>query len=113
MDSGSVLHPIGFAPAAISSLVNQATVETHAGEAAFLWTLRARAVPAPHYKLKHLAKLDARVIAHLQGLRTAGAAGWRAAQEQLAQLDPDALRVAAYVAFDRQDPKDMSRVLQL
>jgi uncharacterized protein (TIGR02270 family) len=51
-------------------------VSQHAEEAAFLWLLRDQAVSAPHYKLRHLARLDDRVEAHLDGLRIAGEAGW-------------------------------------
>jgi uncharacterized protein (TIGR02270 family) len=58
-------------------------VEQHAEEAAFLWTLRDAATGAPHYKRHHLARLDERVEAHVDGLRVAGEAGWRIALEQL------------------------------
>ncbi|MBD0274208.1 MAG: TIGR02270 family protein [Acetobacteraceae bacterium] len=58
-------------------------VEQHAEEAAFLWTLRDAATDAPHYKRHHLARLDERVEAHVDGLRVAGEAGWRIALEQL------------------------------
>jgi uncharacterized protein (TIGR02270 family) len=58
-------------------------VEQHAEEAAFLWTQRDAATDAPHYKRHHLARLDERVEAHVDGLRVAGEAGWRIALEQL------------------------------
>jgi uncharacterized protein (TIGR02270 family) len=58
-------------------------VEQHAEEAAFLWTQRDAATDAPHYKRHHLARLDERVEAHVDGLRVAGDAGWRIAMEQL------------------------------
>jgi uncharacterized protein (TIGR02270 family) len=51
-------------------------VAMHAEEAAFLWMLRDAAVRAPHYKLKDLLRLEERLQAHLDGLRTAGQAGW-------------------------------------
>ena len=54
-------------------------VEQHAEEAAFLWPLRDTGVDAPHYKRHHLARLDERVEAHVDGLRVAGEAGWRIA----------------------------------
>jgi uncharacterized protein (TIGR02270 family) len=104
---------IGFRPAEISSLINRPVVEAHAGEAAFLWTQRTRVVSAPHYRLKHLRKIDGRVLAHLVGLRIAGDAGWHAAQEALAGLDGATLFVAAHVAFGRRDARQMYHVLQL
>ena len=54
-----------------------AIIEQHAGEAAFLWTLRDAAGGEPHYKLWELAKLDDRVEAHIDGLRVAGALAGR------------------------------------
>ncbi|SJM93093.1 TIGR02270 family protein [Crenothrix polyspora] len=51
-------------------------IDQHAEEAAFLWLLRNRAIHAPHYSLKDLAKLDNRVEAHIDGLRIAGDYGW-------------------------------------
>jgi uncharacterized protein (TIGR02270 family) len=50
-------------------------LDQHAEDAAFLAGLRDYAVRAPHYDLKHLAVLDARLEAHLDGLLVAGAAG--------------------------------------
>jgi len=55
----------GFAPREISALCNEKIAELHAGEAAFLWTRRARAVEAPNYRLKDLVQLDGRQEAHL------------------------------------------------
>lgn len=55
----------------------QKIIDIHAEEAAFLWLLRRGAVHAPHYDLEDLAKLDARVEAHIHGLRTAGEIGWQ------------------------------------
>ena len=60
-------------------------VEQHAEEAAFLWLLRDKAVDAPHYKRHHLARLDERVEAHVDGLRVAGEAGREIAWSQLQQ----------------------------
>lgn len=60
-------------------------VEQHAEEAAFLWLLRDKAVDAPHYKRHHLARLDERVEAHVDGLRVAGEAGREIAWNQLKQ----------------------------
>jgi len=48
-------------------------VSRHFEEASFLWTLRRRAVDAPHYTFADLERLDERIEAHLDGLRIAGA----------------------------------------
>jgi uncharacterized protein (TIGR02270 family) len=60
-------------------------VEQHAENAAFLWLLRDKAVDAPHYKRHHLARLDERIEANLDGLRVAGEDGWRIAMAELAR----------------------------
>lgn len=64
-------------------LVNEQVVVEHGEEAAFQWLMRDKAVNAPHYSLRDLAKLDDRVAAHLDGVRVAGAVGWRMALETL------------------------------
>ena len=58
-------------------------VEQHAEEAAFLWLLRDKAVDAPHYAPRHLARLEERVEAHLDGLRVAGEVGFEIATAEL------------------------------
>jgi uncharacterized protein (TIGR02270 family) len=73
----------------------------HAEEAAFLWLLRDRAVWAPQYTLKSLARLDDRVEAHLDGLRVADTAGWRAALGELATHgEPGEVFAAGVLAFE-------------
>jgi uncharacterized protein (TIGR02270 family) len=63
--------------------------------------------------LTHLAKLDSRVIAHLEGLRVAGVAGAAAVRTALADLTPAALFAASHVAFSARDSREMFRALQL
>jgi uncharacterized protein (TIGR02270 family) len=75
-------------------------VQQHAEEAAFLWLLRDRAVHEPHYTLNDLAKLDNRIEAHLDGLRTAGDSGWEICKEALAWEEPGEAFVAALLAFE-------------
>ena len=57
-------------------------VGAHAEDVPFLWLQREQAVHEPHFNLRELATLDGRVEAHLDGLRIAGAAGWRICNEQ-------------------------------
>ena len=113
MNRSEIAAVRGFHPREVSALVNDAVIEEHAREAALLWVQRTQAAHAAHYKLKHLARVDARVIAHLRGLEVAGEAGWRAAQAGLADLQPGTLFVATYVAFVSRDAQRMNQVLQL
>jgi uncharacterized protein (TIGR02270 family) len=76
-------------------------VEQHAEEAAFLWLLRDAATEAPHYKRHHLARLNERVEAHIDGLRVAGEAGWRIAMTELkAHPEPGELFAAGVLALE-------------
>lgn len=104
---------LGFAPEEISQLVNRRVIEIHAGEAAFLWMQRDRAWRAPHYKLEHLARLDARLEGHLEGLRLAPGPAWQAVQRLLADCDAGAVFVAATLAFSQAAPEAMRFVLRL
>ncbi|GJH21758.1 TIGR02270 family protein [Caballeronia novacaledonica] len=106
-------RPIGFSPLEISTRVLHRVVDMHASEAAFLWKQRDRATYAPHFALRHLSKLDARLLAHLEGLTVAGEAGWRAAQAGLGEADAGALFAAAYLAFSTQRAQLMTQVLRI
>jgi uncharacterized protein (TIGR02270 family) len=75
-------------------------IEQHAEEAAFLWLLRDRAVSAPHYSLKDLAKLDGRVEAHIDGLRIAGDYGWQVVQTNLAAKESGEVFAAGVLALE-------------
>ena len=102
-----------FSPAGISASFNLPVLEEHVTDAAFLWHLRERAIRAPHYKLSQLALLDGRVIAHLEGLRAAGAGGIDQARFALRELDASTLFVMAYLAFrshDRQTIRDVMAI---
>ena len=103
----------GFTPTEISALVNREVVEQHASEAAFLWKQREHAAVAPHFKLKHLAKLDARLEAHLHGLLVAGEAGWHFAQRRLADANPGTVFVAAFLANASGAARRMPQILAL
>src|SRR5215212_2819989 len=81
-------------------------VEQHAEEAAFLWLLRDKAVDAPHYKRHHLARLDERVEAHVDGLRVAGEAGCDIAWSQLQQWgEMGEMFAAAVTLVETGDPE--------
>ncbi|MDO9235238.1 MAG: TIGR02270 family protein [Aquabacterium sp.] len=103
----------GFKPDELSGLLNRRVVEIHASEAAFLWLQRTRASMSPHFKLKHLAKLDARVMAHLAGLLVAGDFGIKVAQQGLEEGDPASVFVLSYLAVCHDKHATMAHVLQL
>jgi uncharacterized protein (TIGR02270 family) len=87
-------------------------VEQHAEEAAFLWLLRDAAVDAPHYALRHLARLDERVEAHIDGLRVAGEPGWEIVLAQLEQhQEAGEVFAAGVLALESQDQAKNSQVI--
>jgi uncharacterized protein (TIGR02270 family) len=87
-------------------------VEQHAEEAAFLWLLRDAAVDAPHYALRHLARLDERVEAHIDGLRVAGEPGWDIALSQLEQHgEAGEVFAAGVLALESQDQARINQVI--
>lgn len=89
-------------------------VEQHAEEAAFLWLLRDKAVDAPHYKRHHLARLDERVEANLDGLRVAGEDGWRIAMAGLAQhQEVGELFAAGILALESDEPEKINSLVAI
>src|SRR5918996_1498855 len=87
-------------------------VEQHAEEAAFLWLLRDAAVDAPHYALRHLARLDERIEAHIDGLRVAGEPGLEIALAQMEQhREAGELFAAGVLALESQDQARISQVI--
>jgi uncharacterized protein (TIGR02270 family) len=105
--------PIGFHPRAISALINAEVVARHADEAPFLWLLRDRAVAAPHYSLRDLAKLDERVEAQIDGLRVAGDYGWRLSEKALDREEPGEVFTAGVLALESNDPERLNRALEV
>src|SRR5262249_51868047 len=89
-------------------------VERHAVEAAFLWSLRDAATGQPHYTLGHLAKLEARLEAPIDGLRVAKDAGSEIARAQLDRRPgPGALFVVSTFALEGRDENGIELVLDL
>jgi uncharacterized protein (TIGR02270 family) len=87
-------------------------IDQHAEEAAFLWMLRDRAVHAPHYNLKDLAKLDGRVEAHIDGLRIAGDYGWDVSLSNLAAKEPGEVFAASILAFEGNNVERLNALYQ-
>lgn len=106
-----MLHVPGFKPREISTLLNRSVIEQHAEDAAALSRIHARAVNAPLYRLRDLALLDERILAHLEGLRTSGTVALTLARRGLALEDPGAIFVVGYLAFSQQDAEAIRRVV--
>ncbi len=85
----------------------------HADEAAFLWTLRDRAVHDWAYNAVGLAELDERVEAHVDGLRIAGDAGLSASFDLLGDDEPGSAFVTMLLSVERSDLRSIAMVLDL
>lgn len=87
-------------------------LDQHTEEAAFLALLRDYAVRAPHYDLKHLATLDQRVEAHLDGLRIAGLPGLEALLQSLAPNARGEVFAATVLTFETSNTAAMARLAE-
>lgn len=106
-------HWRGFSPACISALRNEAVLEAHVGDAAFLWTQRDRAVTAPHFRLPDLVRWDERLEAHLDGLRTAGDRGWELGVQALELTGPGEVFTAGVLALGGAEHQRFEQVLEV
>ena len=88
-------------------------VAQHAEQASFLWELHKGAVRAPHVTLRDLARLSDRIDAHLDGLRVAGEAGWKACGAAVADAEPGALFAVMVLAIEAKDGRRIDTILSL
>ncbi|QPF75647.1 TIGR02270 family protein [Roseateles sp. DAIF2] len=100
--------PPAFARAPIPVVVQQ-----HADDAAHLRHLRSLLLRAPHVKLLHLARLDERIEAHLDGLAVAGPYGLARAEAALERLGCGEVFTAAVCALQERDEAALQRLLAL
>ena len=63
----------------------------------------AAAVRAPNYSPQQFADFDERLEAHIDGLRVAGEAGWKLAEDALEEEEPEAFFPAAVLAIEAAD----------
>ena len=91
---------------------NVAAVEEHVEDAAFHWVLRRASVKAPNYNLIDLAKLDAKVDAHLDGVLVAGDFGWERAVEAFDSGDIGEAFAVAALALMSGDRGRIERVIE-
>jgi len=94
-------------------MIIKSIIDQYADQSAFIWFLRDRAIQAPHYSLKDLAKLDGRVEAHIDGLRVAGDAGWEKCSEALEEGESGEVFAAAVLAFESGDGARIQLVLDV
>lgn len=87
-----------------------AVIEQHAEDAAALAELRRRHVAAPHVNLQHLARVDERLAAHLDGLLVAGEAGWKHCEAALGSVTAGALFVATVTAIQDRSREKLERL---
>jgi len=76
----------------------QSILFQHAEDAALLWLQRQGAIHAPHFRLRHLARLDERLAAHLDGLCVAAEEGRAWPRDEDGEL-PGSLFTEAVVAL--------------
>lgn len=88
-------------------------VSQHVEDAASLRSVRTVLVRAPHVKLLHLGRTDERLLAHLDGISVAGAAGAAMAQQALEVPGVGQLFVATVGAIERRDQAQIARLLAL
>ncbi|MBV9644197.1 MAG: TIGR02270 family protein, partial [Verrucomicrobia bacterium] len=111
MKTSGPQRPIGFHPSETSALTNDLVVQQHAGEAAFLWTMRDRAVHSPLYALKDINRVDGRVEAHLDGLRTAGSFGRELWQNMLDSKQSGEYFAVGALAFESGHSTAIEKIL--
>ncbi len=85
-------------------------VEEHANEAADLWALRSAVAVAPHTRLFDLARFDARIAAHLDGLAVAGDESWPFCDAMLEEPSAGAAFVVAARTIEEKQQKRLDRV---
>jgi len=86
-------------------------VDQHAEDAAVLRNTRAYLLGASQVRLNHLARLDERLAAHLDGLSVAGAQGWAAAAQALEKPDRGQAFVATVCAIEERDARRLDVLL--
>ncbi len=88
-------------------------VRQHAEDAAFLFQTRGNLLHAPHIALRDLHRYDARLAAHLQGLRAAGDRGRQICESLLESPDNGTVSVALMLATEERNQLEIGRLLAL
>lgn len=90
-----------------------AVIAQHVEDAGLLGALRLSQVSAPHIKLEHLARLDERIAAHVDGMVIAGDRGWRLCEEALEQGGAGAVFAATVAAIHSRNAARFDQVCAL
>ncbi|MES2355100.1 MAG: TIGR02270 family protein [Pseudomonadota bacterium] len=85
----------------------------HAEEAVFLWLKRSYLVHAPHVALRHLARNDNRLAAHIDGLRVAGDEGWKLCEGQLSSEESGEMFPAMLMALESKQQARIDKLFAL
>jgi uncharacterized protein (TIGR02270 family) len=88
-------------------------VSKHVEDAAALRSTRTHLVSAPHVKLIHLGRLDARLSAHLDGVTLAGNFGTQLAVAALESPGTGQVFVATVGAIQTGQPADLAKLFSL
>jgi uncharacterized protein (TIGR02270 family) len=88
-------------------------VYQHAQETAFLWSQRSYLITEPHVSVRHLARHDDRLAAHIDGLRIAGEEGWKLCEAELSTEEPGAMFAAMVGAIEEKQTKRMDELFAL
>ncbi|SAL14835.1 hypothetical protein AWB74_00401 [Caballeronia arvi] len=85
----------------------------HLEDAACLRNTRTYLVRAPHVKLKHLARLDERIAAHLDGIAVAGRIGAQMSMQALERTGKGELFTAAIGCIEARSEKTLLQLIAL
>lgn len=85
----------------------------HIEDAACLRATRSSLVRAPHVKLKHLARLDDRIAAHLDGIAVAGRVGAQMSMQALDRTGRGELFTAAVGCIETHADKTLLQLIAL
>ena len=88
-------------------------VEQHAQEAAALRLRRSDVVSGSRARLSHLADLDARLSAHLDGLTIADEEAWPFCESELERVSRGSVFAAAVLAIEQRRPDRIARLLAI
>ncbi|MDN3920011.1 TIGR02270 family protein [Roseateles violae] len=88
-------------------------VHQHAEESAMLRHIRSVLARAPHVRLRHLARLDERIAAHLDGLAVAGSYGTRLCTEALERPGAGEVFALAVRLIDERDETALQRLIAI
>jgi uncharacterized protein (TIGR02270 family) len=85
----------------------------HVEDASVLAALRVTQVAAPHVNLKHLALLDERIAAHVDGIVVAGESGWQFCEQALAMASVGTAFTATAAVIHARHPERLDRMFAL